>query len=284
MFGYMAQGRRRGGAPPAVEYLNDLSPAPVVAWSLRRVISGASLSIRVRRSSDNAQQDIGFSGDELDVSSLLSFAGAGNAFIVQFYDQTGGGIHLAQSTAARQPRIVNAGSYDGSAVFSSSELIAPSVTMGTPYLGLHMKAAQANQSAICIMAESSSSWSSFDGSFVWFMLDDLHQFGTRGNTDYFRRFSTASITSLSVISLVGQMAVADGTTPYQRMWVNGSSISPVSSSGTPSTPPQNFSSLNIHIGARSGVGFPAPVRLHTLAIYNADTTSSRAAIEGLIEG
>jgi hypothetical protein len=84
------------------------------AYSLRLISSTYydRFAIRVRRSSDNAEQDIGFVGDTLDTASLLSFAGAGSAFVTRWYDQSGNQNHVTQSTAANQPRIVNSGTID----------------------------------------------------------------------------------------------------------------------------------------------------------------------------
>jgi hypothetical protein len=66
-------------------------------------------AIRVRRSSDNAELDIGFIGEDLDIIILLVFVGVGNGFIVTTYDQSGKGNHVTQTTVTNQPRIVNAG-------------------------------------------------------------------------------------------------------------------------------------------------------------------------------
>jgi hypothetical protein len=74
--------------------------------------------IRVRRSSDNAEQDIAFiSADangnrHLSISALRVFVGESSAFVTTFYDQSGNGRHMVQATAANQPRIVNAGAID----------------------------------------------------------------------------------------------------------------------------------------------------------------------------
>lgn len=79
------------------------------AYSLRRLSSSyAGSAVRVRRSSDNAEQDIGFSGAALDESALTAFVGAGNGDIVTFYDQSGNARHL--TTAAGTFRLVTAGS------------------------------------------------------------------------------------------------------------------------------------------------------------------------------
>jgi hypothetical protein len=66
--------------------------------------------IRVRRSSDNNQLDIGYDANGyLDTTTLKSFTGAGSGFINVWYDQSGNSRDASQSTQASQPRIVNAG-------------------------------------------------------------------------------------------------------------------------------------------------------------------------------
>jgi hypothetical protein len=74
----------------------------------------AALAAVVRRSSDNAEQDIGFTGNGLDSASLLAFVGANSGYVTKFYDQSGNGKDLIQTTASKQYRIVNAGVYGGS--------------------------------------------------------------------------------------------------------------------------------------------------------------------------
>ncbi len=84
-----------------------------VAWSIsRRLLTSYSGSlIRVRRSSDNAEQDIGYvpATGLLNTAALLSFVGAGNGFVRKVYAQTGS-KDLVQSSASAQLRIVNTGS------------------------------------------------------------------------------------------------------------------------------------------------------------------------------
>lgn len=69
--------------------------------------------IRVRRSNDNAEQDIGRNGTELDTAALTTFTGANSGFIVKAYDQSvTNTLDATQSTSGNQPRIVNAGTVD----------------------------------------------------------------------------------------------------------------------------------------------------------------------------
>jgi hypothetical protein len=98
--------------PPAPLLLDTYTGATmaVSVRKLRNAYSGSA--IRVRRSSDNAEQDIGFSGGNLNTSALLSFVGSGgtdNGFITTWYDQTGNGNNHLQATAVNQPKIVNNG-------------------------------------------------------------------------------------------------------------------------------------------------------------------------------
>ena len=82
-----------------------------VAYSLRKLKSSYTGSaIRVRRSSDNAEQNIGFiANGDLDTVTLLSFVGAGNGFVTTWYDQSGLGRNATQTTTSAQPQIVSSG-------------------------------------------------------------------------------------------------------------------------------------------------------------------------------
>jgi hypothetical protein len=91
--------------------LLDTYPNAAVAYSIRKLRTAYTGSaIRVRRSSDNTEQDIGFSGANLDTSALTSFCGSGNGFVTTWYDQSGNGRNATQTTAANQPQIVSTGS------------------------------------------------------------------------------------------------------------------------------------------------------------------------------
>jgi trimeric autotransporter adhesin len=93
------------------KYVLDLISAVVAAaYSLRRLYASyTGAAIRVRRSSDNAERDIGFIGEHLDVLALLVFVGNGSGFVTTWYDQSGNGRHATQTTAAKQPQIVSNG-------------------------------------------------------------------------------------------------------------------------------------------------------------------------------
>jgi hypothetical protein len=90
----------------------DFYPSAAAAYSLRKLRNAyAGSAIRVRRSSDNTEQDIRFTvAGDLDTSSLTSFCGSGNGFVTTWYDQSGNARNVTQTTAANQPQIVSSGS------------------------------------------------------------------------------------------------------------------------------------------------------------------------------
>ena len=101
---------RAGGTPPAALLLDTYTGASA-AYSLRQLRTAYSgNAIRVRRSSDNAEQDFGFVSNDLDTASLLTFCGVGNGFVTTWYDQSGNANDAAQTTATSQPQIVSSGS------------------------------------------------------------------------------------------------------------------------------------------------------------------------------
>lgn len=87
--------------------LSGATGAFSVSRLLRAAYAGSCL--RVRRSSDNAEQDIGFAGNSMDASALTTFVGAGDGFVVTWYDQSGNARDLSNATAADQPKVVSSG-------------------------------------------------------------------------------------------------------------------------------------------------------------------------------
>jgi len=127
--------------PKAQPLLLDLFPNAAVAYSLRKLRTAYSGSaIRVRRSSDNTEQNIGFVGNNLDTTSLLAFCGAGNGFVTTWYDQSGNSRNATQSNALEQAIIVTGGSLEvdsigkPTTVWSSSFYSIPSFSSAQPLL------------------------------------------------------------------------------------------------------------------------------------------------------
>jgi hypothetical protein len=88
-------------------YLLDLYPNATVAYSLRKLKSTTTNVVRVRRSSDNSEQD--FSANEITDGTLTSFCGVGDGFVTTWYDQSGNNRNVTQILATAQPNIVISG-------------------------------------------------------------------------------------------------------------------------------------------------------------------------------
>lgn len=75
-----------------------------------RVQSMTRPLLRVRRSSDNTEQDFSWgSNGLLDTAAILAFCGAGSGFVTKAYHINNATYDLVQATTSLQPRIVNAG-------------------------------------------------------------------------------------------------------------------------------------------------------------------------------
>ncbi len=86
----------------------------LAAYSLRKLSSTyAGDAVRVRRTSDNSEQDIGFdSSNNLDTSSLTTFLSSSDGFITKWFDQSGNNRDGAQTSANKQFIIATAGTIE----------------------------------------------------------------------------------------------------------------------------------------------------------------------------
>jgi len=90
------------------EGLLNLFPNAAAAYSLRSLDKFINAVVRVRRSSDNAEQD--FSENSILSGLLTQFVGAGNnGFVTRWYDQSGNGRDAIQTVLVSQPLIVQNG-------------------------------------------------------------------------------------------------------------------------------------------------------------------------------
>jgi hypothetical protein len=83
-------------------------------WTRRLLTSYTGNLIRVRRSSDNAEVDIGYKPNgRVNETAILAHCGMSTGYVTTIYDQSGNGRHLTQTTAASQPVICDAGVMSG---------------------------------------------------------------------------------------------------------------------------------------------------------------------------
>jgi len=133
-------------------------------------------AVRVRRASDNTEQDIGFVNNVLDTSSLETFCSGTDGFVTTWYDQSGNANNLTQTAAASQAKIVSSGStiteggkptleFDGSNDFMDSGSIASSQPVS--YFHLRRYRTTSSTWALQFNTDSDFAWGDyFDGGFL----------------------------------------------------------------------------------------------------------------------
>ena len=218
-----------------------LPGTPSECWFLQALIGGyTGALVRVRRSSDNTEQDIGQgSGGLLDTSGLLSFCGAGSGFVRTLYGQVGVD-DLEQATTTAQPMIVNSGSlvtlggepamdFDGtddflasSAAISSFLAAAESVVAGV----LHVDAIDTNSAN----AYNNDAFWADSGSFIGVHLDSTGPVIAAYNWDGNEDKAQTTIATATDFVHVWQHLPSGGA--RLESWVNGSHPSPSTSGST----------------------------------------------------
>ena len=241
--------------------LLDLYPNAAAAYSLRKLRTAyAGASIKVRRSSDNTEQDIGFVDNELDTASLLAFVGSGDGFVTTWYDQSGGGNDASQTTAANQPQIVSSGS---------------------------------------VILENGKPSFQFDGSDDWLRMSNLHnitrldQFFIASTTDQRYAYPDNFFTSSSKFGFAAHIGNTNATITENygspSLYINSSIFSGTTRGDVYNA--QNGYKLIAHINASttlwtyysfgqiSAAGYPFNGKLQELIAYNSDQSSNRTGIE-----
>lgn len=272
------------GSGGGSSYLDALAVTPVAAYGLKKLISTATSAIRVRRSSDNAEQDIGFVGDALDTSSLLAFVGSNSGFVAKMYDQVGAN-HWLQATAANQPRIVNAGSYDGECVFDGINDAFASTSayaFGTQRVGIYTNL-RTPTTGVKILWEASTDFNNTanDNAFVGYYdsSDGGLNISTRQGSFGFRRNAFGIAAGVRKTLEVLYDRALTGTDEI-KCWQDGSAMTPTAKNTAESS--SNFASYAMYIGARGGSSLPSDMGLATFAIYTADTSAIRSGIRDII--
>lgn len=203
----------------------DAIPSIAALYAMRRALSDYTGPIlRLRRDSDNTEQDIGYvANGDLDTAALASWLGEANGYITTWYDQSGNANHATQATAAAQPLFVASGHlvFDG-----SDDYLATDVTVNR------------NSSAIVRFSGATTIFRRPFGTF---------NFGSNGmwvdpvsigsNTHAY--FNEGSLHGLSGAVAAGVMGIAGGTG-----YLDGVSEGAIPDTG-------NASPYGLYIGARN---------------------------------
>lgn len=278
-----------GVAPPAA-YLDELTAQPRAVWSLRKLISTATNALRVRRSSDNAEQDIGFTGDDLDSTALLAFVGANSGYVVTWYDQTGNALHLLQATAAKQYRLVNAGVYSGSAfsdgiddAYSVASLSVNTTDKASVYFRLGISSFNRYNNIFELSVNYASQGgaaaivytNNVSGGTVESGMSNVNVWNSTAGS-----LNVSSFLTTDVVGFIWDRAQATAANEI-KLYLNGAQKTQFSSSALNTT--GNFGAFTGYIGARAaGTTGASLYDFHSMIVYMESTSAEIAEITDLI--
>jgi hypothetical protein len=234
------------------DLLLDTYTGAAAAYSVRKLDKDYTGScMRIRRSSDEATQDIGFdSNGDLDTAAIASFVGDAYGYVTAWYDQSGNGNNATQSTSSSQPMIYDrvaaaVVTENGKPIIqsSSSKLLETTVSLGT------------------------SSWH-FG---VYKGTDNIYILHSYGSAYWGFAFEGGSASSMSNIS--GLSYYHNGT--LMSSDTRDDIHSALSSQGLMTTT-HSTSGSNLKIGHTTSVEMPS---VQELILYDSDQSSNRSGIE-----
>ena len=264
--------------PVTGNLLLDDYPGATLAIGLRKLRNAyTGACIRVRRASDNTEQDIGFSGSNLDTSALASFCSGTSGYIKTWYDQSTNEDEFTSTTTANHPLIFSSGTLDpNGAYFSGSNRL----DMVTPSgLGISGSTARTAFNVIKRSAAGDYKWFNVENGTLtnagddWFLTAEFAVRVDGGNEVY--TTTAPSALELATFTLAGTNAT-DHT-----LHVNGTSKSATGSASRTINTSQTYATLGV---ARfTGASATAYVgHLGELILYPSNKSTDRANIEDAI--
>ena len=284
--------RPYAAAVPFVGLLDDY-PNAAAAYSLRKLDKDYTGSaIRVRRSNDNAESDIGFtSSGDLDTAALKTFVGANNGLIVTWYNQGDStSVDFTQATALNQPRIINAGTVERVngkvAVFFDGSNDAMSVNSLTKFNFLH----KAGESFVFFVTQPSvlSAGHYLIGTarnagergiqYLYSGTTILHNVYAAGSVTVISNQTASSYVATNTQYLISFYSNTSAATASARSTIeknNGNAVTNNAATGTAST---SDASRNIQLGQAANGGSFLNGYIQEFVIWNLGQTSNKTGI------
>jgi len=262
--------------------LDDNSGA-AAAYSLRRLDKDYSGdAIRVRRASNNDEQDIGFdSYGDLDTKALTTFCFGTDGFVKTWYDQSGNGNDATQTTTGNQPKIYDASTgvvtengkpavqFDGSGDFLQSSVLTGTIFTADAE---NTTVAVANQDSAGDTNVLLSNNSATDIFTIWATQGTnnniIYDVGNPSNNRLLYSYGSGANSFEDVQNLL----FVSSSSTLQQICVNGTQIANDTASDT-----ITLSSTTLRIGSRFGSYYIG--KIQELVIYSSDEASNRTGIE-----
>lgn len=262
-------GRTATASNSGAGILDTMGVSASAAYSLRKLLAAyVGSAVNIRRSSDNATQDIGFDGSgNFDTASFSSFIGAGSGFVTKWYDQSGNSRDAVQATTTKQPQLV----------LSDTPNSKPSLAF---QLSTHRSLAFATNVTIA-QPLSMAAYVKRTGNFTTYQ--GIMTDGAAGSLQL--AFNGVTGQAFGFAGGTG-IVVAASNSAYHRMWMTAGAITGKvtlnvdGTSGTTSgtTDTHGFSASNITIGVTDTVGEELDGNLAEVILFPSSIASTAGTL------
>jgi hypothetical protein len=131
-----------------------------LAVGLRKLNSNYNgAALRLRRSSDNAEQDFGFTGNNLDVNAITTWLGGADGYCTTLYDQSNNGGNVTQAINDKQPVFVLSGINNKPVLhFNSSQKMNNQVNYSSPFTAIYGARNTGGNSSERVLTSMNNNW------------------------------------------------------------------------------------------------------------------------------
>jgi PKD repeat protein len=260
-----------------IKALLDIYTTAAAAYSLRKLRTAYTGSaIRVRRASDNTEQDIGFTSEGfLNTSALVSFVGFSDGFVTTWYDQSGNSRNMTQSTGLAQAKIVT----NGTVIRDASE---PALEYNDSfYSNSHQFTQNNNLLFLTVLRVNSQRDANPRYCAINSAANSVNiQFGYNADSKYYTRKSAVTNTTTSAFTPIGDRkllthGVSGGTSYFSH---NGA-LQTFTGTGAPTADSTIGDGMFLLKGFSDTTFHVLTGKIQEVIIYDNDKLTERAGIE-----